>query len=47
MLKNFPGTQFAYAVGRLILWSTNENLVDQGGAVLKNNRLKYIAIANA
>ncbi len=45
--KAVTGTQFTYAIGRLVLWSPDEKLVDQGGAVLKTDRFKYISIANA
>ena len=45
--KAVSGTQFTYAVGRLVLWSPDEKLVDQGGAILKTDRFKFIAIANA
>jgi molybdate transport system substrate-binding protein len=45
--KAISGTQFTYAIGRLVLWSPDEKLVDQGGAVLKTDRFKFIAIANA
>ena len=45
--KAVSGTQFTYAIGRLVLWSPDEKLVDQGGAILKTDRFKFIAIANA
>lgn len=45
--KAVSGTQFTYAIGRLVLWSPDEKLVDQGGAVLKTDRFKFVAIANA
>lgn len=45
--KAISGTQFTYAIGRLVLWSPDEKLVDQSGAVLKTDRFKFIAIANA
>ena len=45
--KAVSGTQFTYAIGRLVLWSPDEKLVDQGGALLKTDRFKFIAIANA
>ena len=45
--KAVSGQQFTYAVGRLVLWSPDEKLVDQGGSVLKTDRFKFIAIANA
>lgn len=45
--KAISGTQFTYAIGRLVLWSPDEKLVDQGGTILKTDRFKFIAIANA
>jgi len=40
------GTGFTYAIGRLVLWSKKTDLVDQGGAVLRSDRYRNIAIAN-
>lgn len=45
--KAIAGTQFTYAIGRLVLWSPDEKLVDQGGGVLKTERFKFLSIANA
>ncbi len=45
--KAVSGTQFTYAVGRLVLWSPDASLVDQGGGVLKTDRFKFLSIANA
>jgi molybdate transport system substrate-binding protein len=45
--KAVAGTQFTYAVGRLVLWSPDSQLVDQGGAVLKSEKFKFLSIANA
>ena len=45
--KAVPGQQFTYAIGRLVLWSPDDKLVDQGGNVLKTDKFKFIAIANA
>ena len=45
--KAIAGTQFTYAIGRLVLWSPDEKLVDQGGGVLKTDRFKFLSIANA
>ncbi len=44
--KAVSGTQFTYAVGRLVLWSPDAHLVDQGGAVLKTDKFKHLSIAN-
>lgn len=45
--KAVNGTQFTYAIGRLALWAPDDKLVDQGGGVLKTDKFKFIAIANA
>jgi len=45
--KAVAGTQFTYAIGRLALWSPDASLIDQGGDVLKTDKFKFIAIANA
>jgi len=39
-------TRFTYAVGKLVLWSPNPNLVDKKGDVLKKSDFKHIAMAN-
>lgn len=40
------GSQFTYAIGKLVLWSTQPALVDSQGPVLKNGDFKHIALAN-
>jgi molybdate transport system substrate-binding protein len=40
------GTQFTYAVGKLVLWSARPGRVDGQGAVLKAADLGKVAIAN-
>lgn len=40
------GTDFIYAVGKLVLWSSKENFVDPQGKVLQSTSLQHIAIAN-
>nr|AMK59293.1 molybdenum ABC transporter periplasmic molybdate-binding protein [uncultured bacterium UPO50] len=40
------GSQFTYALGKLVLWSAQPGLVDGQGAVLKNGEFKHLAIAN-
>jgi molybdate transport system substrate-binding protein len=40
------GSRFAYAVGRLALWSPRAGLVDPDGAVLRTAGFKRLAIAN-
>lgn len=39
------GSRFTYAVGRLVLWSTDPRLVDTQGAVLAQNHFEHLAIA--
>ena len=39
-------SQFTYARGKLVLWSGNDKLVDDQGAVLKSGSFKHLAIAN-
>jgi molybdate transport system substrate-binding protein len=45
--KAITGTRFTYAIGRLALWSPKPDLVDEGGQVLKTDKFRYVAIANA
>ena len=45
--KAITGTRFTYAIGRLALWSPKPDLVDEGGQVLKTNKFRFLAIANA
>lgn len=40
-----PGSQFTYAIGKILLWSKDADLV-QGEATLKNGEFSKIAIAN-
>jgi molybdate transport system substrate-binding protein len=40
------GSQFTYAVGKLVLWSANPDLVDAAGAVLKTGNFRHLALAN-
>lgn len=44
--KAVAGTRFTYATGRLVLWSAQADLVDEGGTILKTGNFKYLAIAN-
>ena len=39
-------SQFTYALGKLVLWSSAKDYVDAQGEVLKKNEFKHIAIAN-
>jgi len=40
------GSRFAYAVGRLVLWSRQPGLVDARGEVLKSGRFDKLALAD-
>ncbi len=40
------GTNFTYAIGRLVLWSAQPGFVDAQGAVLRSDAVKHVAIAN-
>lgn len=40
------GTRFAYAFGKLVLWSKEPGLVDDQGAVLRGAAFEKIALAN-
>ena len=40
------GSQFTYAIGRLVLWSAKSEVVDGAGEVLKKGRFEHIALAN-
>jgi molybdate transport system substrate-binding protein len=40
------GTNFTYAIGRLVLWSVRPGFVDDEGAVLASDRITHLAIAN-
>ncbi len=40
------GTRFTYALGKLILWSPDKNMVDKEGEVLTLKSFNHLAIAN-
>jgi molybdate transport system substrate-binding protein len=40
------GTQFTYAIGKLVLWSAKAAVVDGAGEVLKNGGFDHIALAD-
>ncbi len=40
------GTEFTYAIGKLVLWSADPRWVDARGEVLKKAGFKHLAIAN-
>jgi len=41
------GSRFTYAIGKLVLWSPQINLVDKEAQVLQNGKFRYLAAANA
>ena len=40
------GSQFTYAVGKLVLWSAKPGLVDSAGAILKQGDFAHLALAD-
>lgn len=40
------GSNFTYAIGRLVLWSPQAGFVDGGGAVLGSDKVRHVSIAN-
>jgi molybdate transport system substrate-binding protein len=40
------GTRFTYAIGKLVLWSTDPKLIDNKGEVLKKGNFAHLALAN-
>ena len=40
------GTNFTYAIGKLVLWSAQPGFVDDQGAVLATGRFAHLAVAN-
>lgn len=41
-----PGSRFTYAIGKLVLWSRQADLVDPQGSILKVGKFQKLAIAN-
>jgi molybdate transport system substrate-binding protein len=41
-----PGSRFTYAVGKLVLWSPDRNLLGPGGKLPGRDSFRYLAIAN-
>jgi len=44
--KIVAGTRFTYALGRIVLWSAIDTLVDAEGAVLEHGAFRHLAIAD-
>lgn len=40
------GSNFSYAIGKLVLWSAQAGVVDEQGNVLATGRFRHLAIAN-
>ena len=40
------GSRYTYAIGHIVLWSPDENLIDNEGRVLSAGNFRHIAIAN-
>ncbi len=40
------GSNFTYAIGRLVLWSPQAGFVDAEGAVLASDKVRHVSIAN-
>lgn len=40
------GSQFTYAIGKLVLWSPKAGYVDDKGEVLKSGKFEHLSIAN-
>jgi molybdate transport system substrate-binding protein len=45
--KGIAETRKTYAIGKLVLWSADPALVDANGAVLKSDRIRHVAVADA
>ena len=41
-----PDSRFTYAIGKLVLWSPQANLVDNEGGILNTGKFERIAMAN-
>ena len=44
--EGVAGSQFTYAVGKLVLWSARPGFVDDKGEVLKSGKFEHLSIAN-
>jgi molybdate transport system substrate-binding protein len=45
--KAVPATLHTYAIGKLVLWSSDAALVDARGEVLKSDKWKHLSVADA
>lgn len=43
---SIPLSRFTYAVGRLVLWSPKQGVVNEGLSVLRQQKFRYLALAN-
>lgn len=41
-----PGSEFTYAIGKLVLWSATPGYVDKDGAILKKGSYNHISLAS-
>ncbi len=41
-----PGSRKTYAIGKIILWSPDPDLIDSGGQVIAGKQFHYLSIAN-
>jgi molybdate transport system substrate-binding protein len=44
--RTLPDSRFSYAIGQLVLWSPDPELVDDQGKVLQGDHFHHLAIAN-
>lgn len=44
--KALADSEFTYAIGKLVLWSPDPDLIDNEGKVLGSGQFKHVAIAN-
>jgi molybdate transport system substrate-binding protein len=45
--KGLAQTRKTYAIGKLVLWSSDPALVDTRGAVLRSDKFRHLAVADA
>ncbi|RKZ91942.1 MAG: molybdate ABC transporter substrate-binding protein, partial [Gammaproteobacteria bacterium] len=41
-----PGSRFTYAVGKIVLWSPDQDYIDTSANVLKQGKFNHLSIAN-